>query len=132
MAKRRKNKAQRDLRQLESDREWLIKTNLIGIGYVRALLDGATHEGVRSAAKIHLAEMERAIEGCRPASEDALARLGAEVARLRAGVGAAIEQMAGERWVCTHCGNKDLGIFNMDPESLMAQFIALVDKKGGA
>lgn len=86
MAKRKRSQTQRDIRQLESDREWLVKTTIIGVGYVKAAIEKAEEAGDRTALATYLRhkiEMDLALDGSRPAAEDVLQRLGAEVARLK-------------------------------------------------
>ncbi len=79
MAKRKKSPEGRELAQLESDREWLVRTTLIGMGYLKSALDNADDPTEQQLIRTHRAEMERAIDGCRPAAEDALQRLGKRV-----------------------------------------------------
>lgn len=85
MAKRRKSRPPADVAQLQSDREWLIRTTLIGLGYVTVALEAAKEAGDAVAIKTaqrHVEEIERAIQSIRPAAEDVLRILGKRVSML--------------------------------------------------
>lgn len=94
MAKRRKSPEAKAVAQLESDREWLIRTTLLGKGYIVKALEVAKDSGDQTAMTLHarhLAEMDLAINGCRPAAEDVLRRLGDRVAKAEKAIAAGRE-----------------------------------------
>ena len=83
MGKRRKSPEAKAAAQLESDREWLVRTTLLGKGYIVKAFEAAKDAGDQTAMTLyarHLAEMDLAINGCRPAAECVLQRLGGKVA----------------------------------------------------
>lgn len=84
MAKRKKTGYAAEIVQLQSDREWLIRTTMLGLGYVRAALDDATDPVEKKLYMRHVAEIEMAIAGCRPDAEDVLKLLGKKVHDLQA------------------------------------------------
>lgn len=82
MAKRKKRAAEKTTEQLQSDREWLIRTTRIGMGYVGLALEKAKDakdvEAVVHYSR-HFAEMELALAATTPPANGVLQLLGGKV-----------------------------------------------------
>lgn len=85
MAKRHKRKPPMSTDVLEAHREWLIRCVLIGQGYVVNAIEAAKEAQDATAYKVHKRhydEMQKVIDGVRPAAEDVLRILGERIAKL--------------------------------------------------